>query len=554
MLKGKAKPVHPHHETDPVQIGRYRVIRRLGQGGMGRVYLARSPGGRPAAVKVINDHLQSDEQVMSRFRREVETLATVRSAFTAALIDAELETPPYWLATEYVPGPTLHAAVVNGGPFPADLGRAVLAALAEGLADLQGHGVWHRDIKPHNVILSATGPQLIDFGIARTIGASELTQAGSWLGTPGYMAPESITSGDTGSAADVFALGATLLFAVTGRPPYGDGSMATVSYRTVHEDVDLSGVDPGIAELIAACMHRDPAQRPTPQRIIEMSASGLDLVQHPAYQSALVASGAATPVENGAVPAAVRQDLVQGVAAAPTVVATRFAPGHGPGAGTPVPPGFGPAPDVVGYPAPPRRSRTRFLVAGAVAAVVVVAAVAGTLVHRASQDDSSGQRKPSAAAGRGSGEAAGGSKAPAADASKDPAAGGSGAEASPGGSRPTSAPDPDAPRNLSVNAPHKLAVGEFLENTNRKLIMQEDGNLVVYDENGKARWASRTSGENYTAEFQQDGNLVIYTAERKPVWASNTSGHENSVLLFLENGNVTIQHGADVLWQTGTDH
>ncbi len=108
--------------------------------------------------------------------------------------------------------------------------------------------------------------------------------------------------------------------------------------------------------------------------------------------------------------------------------------------------------------------------------------------------------------------------------------------------------------NLSVNAPHKLAVGEFLENMNRKLIMQADGNLVVYDENGRARWASRTSGENYTAEFQQDGNLVVYTAEHKPVWASNTSGHENSVLLFLENGNVTIQQGADVLWQTGTDH
>lgn len=321
------------------------------------MYLARSPGGRPAAVKVINDHLQHDEQVMSRFRREVETLATVRSAFTAALIDSELDAPPFWLATEYVPGPTLHSAIVDGGPFPPELGRAVLAALAEGLADLQGHGVWHRDLKPHNVILSATGPQLIDFGIARTMGAAELTQVGSWLGTPGYMAPESITDGDTGAASDVFALGATLVFAMTGRPPFGEGSMATVSYRTVHEDVDLSGVDPDIAELIAACMHRDPEQRPTPQQIIDRCASDIDLVQHPAYQKALGAHGAATPVENATVPAGVRQELAGGAAASPTVVATRFEAAPGAGAGTPVPPGFGPAPAVPGVP-PCRRAGT----------------------------------------------------------------------------------------------------------------------------------------------------------------------------------------------------
>jgi serine/threonine protein kinase len=120
-------------DSDPSHIGRYRLVGRLGEGGMGRVYLARSPGGRPAAVKVINDHLRHDEHALSRFRREVETLGTVRSAYTASLIDAELDTPPYWLATEYVPGPTLHAAVATNGPLPADLARVMLAALAEGL-------------------------------------------------------------------------------------------------------------------------------------------------------------------------------------------------------------------------------------------------------------------------------------------------------------------------------------------------------------------------------------------------------------------------------------
>nr|WP_281251033.1 protein kinase [Streptomyces jietaisiensis] len=541
MPRGKAKSVQPGHETDPAQIGRYRVIRRLGQGGMGRVYLARSPGGRPAAVKVINDHLQHDEQVMSRFRREVETLATVRSAFTAALIDSELDAPPFWLATEYVPGPTLHSAIVDGGPFPPELGRAVLAALAEGLADLQGHGVWHRDLKPHNVILSATGPQLIDFGIARTMGAAELTQVGSWLGTPGYMAPESITNGDTGAASDVFALGATLVFAMTGRPPFGEGSMATVSYRTVHEDVDLSGVDPDIAELIAACMHRDPEQRPTPQQIIDRCASDIDLVQHPAYQKALGAHGAATPVENATVPAGVRQELAGGAAASPTVVATRFEAAPGAGAGTPVPPGFGPAPAVPGGPpVPPRRNRTRLLVAGAVAAVLAMAAAAGTLVYRAAQDDSPGDRKPPVA-GRTSDRPAGATKAPAGG---EPAG-----RTSPDASRPA----PEAPRNVSVNAPHTLAVGEFVESANRKLVMQPDGNLVVYDENARARWASQTFGENYTAVFQEDGNLVVYAPGHKAVWASNTNGNEGSVLLLLENGNVVVQHGSDVLWEAGSD-
>lgn len=517
---------------------------------MGRVYLARSPGGRPAAVKVINDHLQHDEQVMSRFRREVETLTTVRSAFTAALIDAELETPPYWLATEYVPGPTLHAAIVDGGPFPPDLGRAVLAALAEGLADLQAYGVWHRDLKPHNVILSATGPQLIDFGIARTIGAAELTQVGSWLGTPGYMAPESITNGDTGSASDVFALGATLLFAMTGRPPYGEGSLATVSYRAVHQDADLSGVDPGIAELIAACMRRDPEQRPTPQQIIEWCASTIDLVQHPAYQKALAVNGAATPVENSTVAAGVRQDLADGVAAAPTLMATRFE--AGPGTGTPVPPGFGPAP-VVGAaaPEPPHRNRKRLLIAGAVAAVVVVAGAGGTLAYQASQDDSSGHRKP-AAAGQKSHRADGASEKPAGEQPADKTSPDPGA--SPDTERPASAPAADAPRNVSVNAPHTLKVGEFLENSTRRLIMQPDGNLVIYDEQGHARWASQTFGKDYTAEFQPDGNLVVYAPGHKAVWASNTQGHEGSVLLLLENGNVVVQHGSDVLWQAGSDH
>lgn len=360
--------------SDPSHIGRYRLVGRLGEGGMGRVYLARSPGGRPTAVKVINDHLRHDEHALSRFRREVETLGTVRSAYTASLIDAELDTPPYWLATEYVPGPTLHAAVVANGPLPADLARVMLAALAEGLDAIHVRGVWHRDLKPHNVILSATGPQLIDFGIARTTGTSNLTQVGGAMGSPGFIAPETITGGETGPGADVFALGATLAFAVTGRPPYGDGPFAAVSYRSVHGEIDVRGVDAGVAELIVACAQSDPALRPTPHQIVELCRAEADLVHHPAYQQALAVGSltdrerAATVGDNGSRGSTTASDAMTAVAprtaaamdggAREAHAATLLAPN--PGLDTPTQPHvadiYGPYPMGTG-PTPPRTAQ-----------------------------------------------------------------------------------------------------------------------------------------------------------------------------------------------------
>ncbi|WP_320784310.1 serine/threonine-protein kinase, partial [Streptomyces sp. CRN 30] len=314
--------MYPLQNSDPTNMGRYRLVGRLGSGGMGSVYLGRTPGGRPAAVKVINAHLQDDPAALQRFRREVETLGTVRNAFTAALIDAEVDTPPFWMATEYVPGPTLADAVEASGPFPVDLGRAVLAALAEGLADVHVHGVLHRDIKPQNVILSATGPQLIDFGIARSDEMANITQVGTAIGTPGYMAPETLTRSEAGPPSDVFALGVTMAYCLTGRPPYGHGSLATVSYRTVHEEMDLAGVDAGMAELIALCGHKDPARRPGPQRIVELCDSETDIVSHPAYQR--IIAMASTP-DTAAAPPTV-------VAAPPTVPAPPVPASSGPAA------------------------------------------------------------------------------------------------------------------------------------------------------------------------------------------------------------------------------
>ncbi|MEU2156628.1 serine/threonine-protein kinase [Streptomyces sp. NPDC019396] len=268
---------------DPPVIGTHTLLARLGAGGMGQVYLGRSPGGRLVAIKVIKDEIVDHPEALARFRREAETVRAVRSAYTANLIDASLETTPYWLATEYVSGPTLSRAVAERGAFPADSARRLLAALAEALASVHTSGVTHRDLKPQNVILSPQGPQLIDFGIAKGAMDAALTATGVAPGTPGFTAPEVLMRNEVGSAADVFALGATIAYAATGRPPFGHGEMATVSYRAVHGDIDVDGVESALAGLIRACVAKDPAQRPGAAEVIERCAVDKALVEDDFY-------------------------------------------------------------------------------------------------------------------------------------------------------------------------------------------------------------------------------------------------------------------------------
>ncbi|MFI5556758.1 serine/threonine-protein kinase [Streptomyces sp. NPDC051738] len=270
-------------DRDPAHIGAYTLLARLGAGGMGQVYLARSPGGRLVAIKVIREEITDHPEALARFRREVETVRAVRSAYTANLIDASLDAAPYWLATEYVAGPTLSKAVGERGALPAEACRGVLAALAEGLAAVHAHGVTHRDLKPQNVILAAQGPQLIDFGIARGVGQTALTEAGYAPGTPGFTAPEVLLRNEVGPAADVFALGATLAYAATGRPPFGMGESAGVSYRAVHELIDLAGVEPELAALVEACVAKDPAARPALGEVIARCGVRSALVEDPFY-------------------------------------------------------------------------------------------------------------------------------------------------------------------------------------------------------------------------------------------------------------------------------
>ncbi|EFL16504.1 serine/threonine-protein kinase, partial [Streptomyces sp. C] len=283
-------------ETDPAHIGAQTLLARLGAGGMGQVYLGRSPGGRLVAVKVIREEITGHPEALARFRREAETVRAVRSAYTANLIDASLAAPPYWLATEYVAGPTLSHAVAGYGALPAASCRRLFAALAEGLASVHAYGVTHRDLKPQNVILGVQGPQLIDFGIAKGVAETALTQVGAAPGTPGYTAPEVLLRGEVAAAADVFALGATIAYAATGRAPYGTGEPTAVNFRAVHGEIDVEGVEPELAALIRACVATDPAGRPALAEVIRRCAVDAALVDDPVYAALTAAGGGAAQV------------------------------------------------------------------------------------------------------------------------------------------------------------------------------------------------------------------------------------------------------------------
>ncbi|KAB8164685.1 transporter substrate-binding domain-containing protein [Streptomyces sp. 3MP-14] len=286
--------MEPLSDQDPRRLGEFTLLARLGSGGMGRVYLGRSPGGMQVAIKVIREDIAEDSGVLARFRREVATVRAVRSPYTARLVAASLDAPPHWLATEFVPGPTLLRAS-RGTPLEPALCVGLFAALAEALAAVHAHGVVHRDVKPHNVILSPGGPQLIDFGIARAAEHTVLTHTGQTPGTVGYTAPEVLLGGPAGPAADVFALGATMAAAATGRPPYGAGEWPVVSYRVVHGEVDVEGVEPRLAELIRGCVAREPGDRPDPAEIVRRCAVSFALAEYPPYRRLLESAVPAPP-------------------------------------------------------------------------------------------------------------------------------------------------------------------------------------------------------------------------------------------------------------------
>lgn len=255
---------------DPTWVGPYRILAQLGSGGMGRVYLGRSPGRRAVAVKVVRPELSDDQVFRTRFRREVKAARTIGGVFTAPVLDSDTDGDTPWLATAYVPGPPLSEAVYRHGPLEEPAVRALGAALAEALTAIHDAGLIHRDMKPANVLLAGDGPKVIDFGISRASDGTTITRSGALIGSPAFMAPEQVASGRrAGPKADVFALGGMLVYAATAARPFGAGTVPVVLGRILHGEPLLDGVPAGLVPTVAECLDKDPDRRPSPAELVE---------------------------------------------------------------------------------------------------------------------------------------------------------------------------------------------------------------------------------------------------------------------------------------------
>ena len=259
---------------DPAAIGPYRLLGRLGTGGMGNVFLGQSPGGRLVAVKVIRPELADEPGFRVRFAREVAAARHVSGLFTALVVDADADAPVPWLATAYVAGPSLSEAVTEHGPLPVSSVLALAAGLAEGLGVIHQAGVVHRDLKPANVLLAHDGPRVIDFGISRAMETTMLTQTGTVVGSPGFMSPEQADGKVVGPPSDVFSLGAVLAFAATGEGPFGSGPTPALMYRVVNHEPDLASLPPQVRAVVARCLAKDPAARPTTDELLAELGGG----------------------------------------------------------------------------------------------------------------------------------------------------------------------------------------------------------------------------------------------------------------------------------------
>ncbi|MDH6220371.1 protein kinase domain-containing protein [Streptomyces pseudovenezuelae] len=356
---------------DPGSVGAYQLISRLGAGGMGRVYLGRSPGGRLVAVKVVHAELLRRPEFRSRFRREVQAARSVSGAFTAPVIDADPDAPLPWLVTSYIAGPSLEQAVAEQGPLTPPAVSALAAGLAEALVSIHAVHLIHRDLKPSNVLLAEDGPRVIDFGIVRSVEGDSLTGTGLLAGSPGFMSPEQVAGAGITPASDVFCLGAVLAFAATGANPFGGGPTPALLYRVVHGEPDVDSIaDPALRSLVSACLAKDPAARPTPHQILAhvgpLAAAHTPTRVGPAHTAGTAAPGGG-----------IREY-------SPTQVATAALPLARPATRLDTtPPTLQPAP----RPAPSRR---RFLLAGAGTAVAALGVGTGLWLTRDGESDNEG--------------------------------------------------------------------------------------------------------------------------------------------------------------------
>ncbi|MET8541302.1 protein kinase [Kitasatospora sp. NPDC004799] len=270
---GKLPPVfQPLLPDDPREVGGYRLFARLGAGGMGRVYLSYTPGGRPVALKVVRPEFAEDGEFRRRFAQEVSNAQRIHGLYTAQVIDSGgLDSDAPWLVTAYVPGPSLQQVVRENGALPVRTVLLLMGGIAEALQAIHSVEVVHRDLKPANVLVAGDGPRVIDFGIARAADATALTGTGYRIGSPAFMSPEQAQGRPVTPATDVFALGALAAYVAGGTAPFGDGPDTAVLYRVVHEEADLTAVPADLRELVQRCLAKSPEDRPTPAEIIQVA-------------------------------------------------------------------------------------------------------------------------------------------------------------------------------------------------------------------------------------------------------------------------------------------
>ncbi|MFJ8650113.1 serine/threonine-protein kinase [Streptomyces sp. NPDC093546] len=535
----------PLEEGDPRSVAGYRLSARLGAGGMGAVYLSYTPGGRPVAIKVIRPDFAEDAEFRRRFAQEVRAAQRVQGLYTAPVIDADTDARRPWLATAYVPGPSLADAVRNHGPLPVDTVLLLVAGIAEALQVIHGAGIVHRDLKPANVLLAADGPRVIDFGIARAADATSLTGSGVTIGTPSFMAPEQAAGREVTAATDIFALGQVAAYAATGSPAFGEGTSHGVLYRIVHEEPDLTGLPDRLRELVTRCLDKDPAARPSVTDLLALcqGASDQTALRRPdewlpgavaadiTTRTAAPAPAAATTPPPPATPPTVVPPTAPAAPAAPvaaphvphppTAPATPSAPPQG--FGPPVPPqqqhlhaptpapmaapmaAHAPTPPPVPAPAPAaaRKSSSRTVLFAVVAAVLAFAVAGGVTAFFLLQDNDATKRTQAREtpaqggdSGTGDGTAAGNETPKAADPAKPS-----------GPATPPKAPEPVTYKAIDLPSGYEVSLADDP--------VKPKDNSTGYDLKYSLGLSSNDGGRLVLLRNGQDPSLATCTTETR---------------------------------------